>query len=174
MPAATVTVCGLGSAPCLRHAVVIDGSLADFCSSLFGVGGSRPSLWRSTGLSSLSAWHAWRTGTGIFRVHPLSAALLPFLPWTLVCSPLLQVGFLILPCLPGHPLLAALLRVRLRGFKRSPFFTGASAFGGSTPGLKVGPQMMPPPGSSAFGGSVPRLSDPRSTRRHSSAVRASA
>ena len=79
---------------------------------------------RSTGLSSLSAWHAWRTGTGIFRVHPLSAALLPFLPWTLVCSPLFQVGFLILPCLPGHPLLAALLRVRLRGFKRSPFLPG--------------------------------------------------
>ena len=35
-----------------------------------------------------------------------------------------QVGFLTLPCLPGHPLLAALLRVRLRGFKRSPFLPG--------------------------------------------------
>ena len=97
---------------------------------------------RSTGLSSLSAWHAWRTGTGIFRVHPLSAALLPFLPWTLVCSPLLQVGFLILPCLPGHPLLAALLRVRLRGFKRSPFLPGHPHLAALPPALYMRPDLV--------------------------------
>ena len=167
MPAATVTVCS--SRLCLlpqsrgRHRRVP-------CRLRFQSIRRR----RSTGLSSLSAWHAWRTGTGIFRVHPLSAALLPFLPWTLVCSPLFQVGFLILPCLPGHPLLAALLRVRLRGFKRSPFLPGH-------PHLAALPRVWRWVlrcclllGHPLLGGSVPRLSDPRSTRSHSSAVRASA
>ena len=84
---------------------------------------------------------------GIFRDHPLTAALILFLPW-----PLEQPSFTAASAFgpTGASAFCGPALYLPAGLQTQPSLTGASVLGGSTPSLTAGPQMIPSPEASAL------------------------